>query len=338
MTTDQPFDPFEQELRQALADEAAEPAPERLIARIASIPEEVRPGLPPVERLRGRLGGGAGPIVRLGLGLAAIGVVLVVAGVVLLGGSASPPSIGGPPPAAGLTDRVAGLSRVVERLRTVIRELGIRREANVGATGPTGGRVPAGFQPVSATFASASEGWLLGAVPCTGGACSAAIVRTTDGGRTWAGIPAPESVVLPPDEAAGPGGVVRGLRFANALDGWAFGPALFATHDGGSTWQRVTLPGAAADAEVMALETSAGLVHAAFIDGVGAVVRIATSPVDEDAWTVSPTAVPVGAGPVPDAHLVLHGTAGWLIEVDRAVVGGARLVSGAWQPWQPPCR
>jgi len=23
--------------------------------------------------------------------------------------------------------------------------------------------------------------------------------------------------------------------------------------------------------------------------------------------------------------------------VDRAVVGGARLVSGAWKPWQPPC-
>jgi photosystem II stability/assembly factor-like uncharacterized protein len=67
------------------------------------------------------------------------------------------------------------------------------------------------------------------------------------------------------------------------------------------------------------------------------VIRIATSPIGTDAWAVSPTQVQVGAGPVPHAQLVLHGTTGWLIEVDRAVVGGARLVSGTWRAWQPPC-
>src|SRR5712691_1622562 len=63
---------------------------------------------------------------------------------------------------------------------------------------------------------------------------------------------------------------------------------------------------------------------------------IATSPVDSDAWVVSPTTVEMGAGPVPHPQLVLYGTAGWLVEVDRVVVAGARLVSGAWTPWQPP--
>ena len=66
-------------------------------------------------------------------------------------------------------------------------------------------------------------------------------------------------------------------------------------------------------------------------------MTIATSPVGRDAWIASPTTVEIGAGPVPNPQLVLHGSAGWLIEVDRTVVAGARLVSGAWKPWQPPC-
>lgn len=44
---------------------------------------------------------------------------------------------------------------------------------------------------------------------------------------------------------------VSEVRFADLLDGWVFGPALFATHDGARTWQQVTLGGS-----VVALETS----------------------------------------------------------------------------------
>jgi hypothetical protein len=81
-----------------------------------------------------------------------------------------------------------------------------------------------------------------------------------------------------------------------------------------------------------------GFVHAAFFAGAGGgVIQIATSPVGTDAWTVSPTQVQFGAGPVPHAQLILHGTTGWLIEVDRTVIGGARLVDGTWRDWQPPC-
>lgn len=346
MTSDQPFDPFEQELRKVLAEEAAEPAPERLLARVAAIRHEVRPGLPPVERVRARLGGGQigadrGATLGLAVGLAAASVVLVVVGAALIGGPGPVATVGSPPPSVGTAVRLASLTRAIEALRTVIRELGIRRELGVGGLGPTGGPVPAGFEPASVTFVSADLGWVLGTATCAGSPC-AAIVRTTDGGRTWASIPAPDAPITPGRSeggstgVSGPAGVGR-LRFANALDGWAFGPALFATHDGGATWHRVMLPGAAADAEVMALETSAGLVHAAYFDGASSVVRIATSPVGGDAWTVSPTTMPVGAGPVPQAQIVLRGTAGWLVEVDRTVVGGARLVAGEWQAWQPPC-
>ncbi len=339
MTREPPLDPFEREIRDALADEPAEPAPERLIARVASIPHEVRPGLPRGARAPVGLGAGRRSAVRLGLSAAAAGLVLLVAGAVLLGGLTPVAPVGGPPSSVGLTDRVSSLSRIVERLRTVIRELGDRREATIDAVGPTGGPVPAGFQPVSVTFVSESEGWLLGAAPCAGAPCPAAIVRTTDGGRTWASIPAPDASIMPGGPEGGSTGV-SGLRFADALNGWAFGPDLWATHDGGSTWLQVTRswrPEVGVVSRVSALEATAGEVQVAFFDTAASALRIATSPVDRDAWTSSAIAIPVGAGPVPHAQLVLHGTAGWLVEVDRQVVGGARLVAGDWQAWRPPC-
>jgi hypothetical protein len=65
--------------------------------------------------------------------------------------------------------------------------------------------------------------------------------------------------------------------------------------------------------------------------------RVASSPVGSDGWSVSPVRVPVGAGPVPVVQLVLSGAAGWLVENDRTVVGGARLANGSWVAWTPPC-
>jgi hypothetical protein len=47
------------------------------------------------------------------------------------------------------------------------------------------------------------------------------------------------------------------VRFANALDGWAFDPGLFATSDGARTWQPVNLGG-----PVLSLATAGGYVDA----------------------------------------------------------------------------
>jgi hypothetical protein len=130
-------------------------------------------------------------------------------------------------------------------------------------------------------------------------------------------------------------GAIGEVRFADLEDGWVVGSDLWATHDGGVHWDRVTLPGVGPNAGAVALETAAGVVHAVVFDTPE--VRIYTSPVGRDAWQASPTTVPIGAGPVPRAQLVLQGTAGWVIEVDRTVVGGARLQHGRWSTWQPPC-
>jgi photosystem II stability/assembly factor-like uncharacterized protein len=43
-----------------------------------------------------------------------------------------------------------------------------------------------------------------------------------------------------------PEGVAR-TRFADADNGWAFGSAMWTTHDAGAHWSRSTLPGAVAE-------------------------------------------------------------------------------------------
>jgi len=196
--------------------------------------------------------------------------------------------------------------------------------------GPAGGPVPAGFVPASVTFVSLLTGWVLGSAPCATPPCTS-LLRTRDGGKSWRGVPAPPAVLA----SGGGDGDVQRVRFADAANGWVFGPALWATHDGGAHWARSGLDGAGATARVYALEAAAGVVHAVVFDG--SAFRIETSPVGDEAWKLSPTTVPFGAGPVPQAQLVLQGSAGWVVLNNRIVVGGARLVGGRWASWTPPC-
>jgi hypothetical protein len=113
----------------------------------------------------------------------------------------------------------------------------------------------------------------------------------------------------------------------------ATSPDLWATHDGGLQWERPQLPNIPVGDSVSDVEAAAGMVSASFN---GEPTAIATSPVHLDDWTLSHT-MPAGAGPVPSEHIVLQGKVGWLVEVDRTVLGGARLIDGAWVPWNPPC-
>ena len=324
-------DPFEREIREALEREAGEPAPERLVARIARSRAETRPPAGGLAWLRARIG----PVMALGLplgvGLAAVAVLVFAGGSIFRPtGPASSPFLPGASESPGASETPGPSAPIAT---PVPSELVDRATPSPSADGSAAGQVPADFQPVSVTFVSASRGWLLGSTTCAGSPC-AAILRTTDAGHTWARIPAPATQVA----ANAPSGTgVSALRFATSLDGWAFGPDLWATHDGGATWHRVALPGAADGVQVMALEAAAGSVQVAFYAGSAESIAIATSPVTGDSLRLEPTGVQIGAGPVPQTEIVLHGAVGWLVQVDRAVVGGARLADGAWQAWQPPC-
>ena len=99
---------------------------------------------------------------------------------------------------------------------------------NQPAATPAGGPVPAGFQSISFSAISDTEWRLLGDAACSHKPCTS-IVRTTDGGAHFVGIPAPTTALY--------GGIadptnpnsVRQLAFADPMDGFAYETDLWAT-------------------------------------------------------------------------------------------------------------
>lgn len=320
------------EIRATLEGMASRPAPDRLLDRVAAIPA----GEPTSGALRR-----ANPSrPRLGFSLATAAIAtIVIAGALFLRGANQSGATASTPPASASSLVAATPTQTQgqtssEGTPTPAPSIVAVAPSPSPASSPTSPDViPADFQPLSVTFVSANMGWVLGSAGCGANTCPV-IVRTLDGGRTWTRIAAPDTTLeAMNDHRGGPGGF--GLRFADQLDGWAFGHVLWDTHDGGLTWKQVAIPGLP-DGSLVALEASAGNVQVTgFADAGG--FRMATSPVSSDSWRLSTVTVPAGAGPVPQPQLVLQGQAGWLIENDRVVTGGARLVGGAWQAWQPPC-
>ncbi len=119
------------------------------------------------------------------------------------------------------------------------------------------------------------------------------------------------------------------MRFADPNDGWAFGPQLWSTHDGGAHWSESKVT------NVWTLEAADGQVHAVAFGPSGNVL-IESTVTSREAWTQTGS-LQMGAGPVPFSEMVLVRNTGWALENDRTVIGGARLVSGRWAPWNPPC-
>lgn len=184
------------------------------------------------------------------------------------------------------------------------------------APGPVGGPVPAGFRPVSVTWISLRQGWVIGAAPCASPPCTS-LLRTTDGGATWAGVPAPRAAL----SQGGAVGVSR-IRFADESNGWAFGPELWATHDGGVTWHAVD----AVPSPTTSLEASAGRVYA--VAGSPA-AHVFASDVGRDGWQQ------VGADEVVAGGAVaLHGTTGYVQGTDGVVRG---LSAGGSDRRSAPC-
>ena len=115
--------------------------------------------------------------------------------------------------------------------------------------------LPSGFEPESPSFVSSDTGFVLGISHCASGSC-VTIARTQDGGRTWTSIPAPDVSLTEPGNPKSSNGSVSKIRFLNINDGFLFGPGLYATHDGGTRWQKITLQGIPSSYVVTALESN----------------------------------------------------------------------------------
>ena len=118
--------------------------------------------------------------------------------------------------------------------------------------------VPNGFRPRSVTYVSPSHGFVLGSYPCEEG-CET-LVETVDGGSRWHRIGTVPSELQFPARVNGLASA--GVRFADDLRGWIYGPGLFETTDGGTSWARVALPDWSDGDLVSSLETAAGQVDA----------------------------------------------------------------------------
>jgi photosystem II stability/assembly factor-like uncharacterized protein len=184
-----------------------------------------------------------------------------------------------------------------------------------GSARPAVGPVPAGFQPDSFTFVSANDGWVLGTAPCTHKPCTS-VVRTTNGGRSWVGIPAP---LLGLSSFEGQPGLDR-IRFADNRDGFAYGSQLWVTHSGGARWARVRQgPGYIGD-----LEASDGVVYADSIKSDR--ITVYRSPAGANSWH-RVARLPVVRGVDGFDAITLHGKSAWII------LGGRVYASSNGTAW-----
>jgi hypothetical protein len=172
---------------------------------------------------------------------------------------------------------------------------------------------PRQIGPIAASFVSAADGYLLGITlsDCAASASSKIALReTADGGLHWTALPAPPA----PWGGAAPDGTghipadgVTSLLFADARDGWAYGPGLWATHDGGATWRLVATRGRAVQSmavtggQVIASLESCDPVDAS-CDGPQA-WTVESTPAGRDAWRPVP-------GATGDGTAVLSAQAG----------------------------
>jgi photosystem II stability/assembly factor-like uncharacterized protein len=165
--------------------------------------------------------------------------------------------------------------------------------------------VPRGFAPEAFSAVSERNLWVLGSAPCRAGRCTV-IVRTSNGGRTFAKTGAPNLPVS---------GYTPSILFADKRNGFAFVPnsksALYATHDEGATWRRQALGG------VLALATTSTTAYAVTAHCSAdrcSHFRVETAPASSTIWTASRMPFTPDSGLV---GLIVRGSHVWLFGTPR---------------------
>lgn len=160
------------------------------------------------------------------------------------------------------------------------------------------------------TAVSETQFWVLGTEgSCTG--CTARLAHTIDGGRTFNAVSAPPTPYANYYQSPGQESI-SAVRFADGVDGWAFGPGLWATHDDGMHWRTINVHGAVVDLEPGA----GGWVYASINEctpGAPAAcrVRLIRSSASGDVWSDVLTITGVQA---PPPALGVHGTSVWFMD------------------------
>jgi hypothetical protein len=183
------------------------------------------------------------------------------------------------------------------------------------------------FEPTSITFVNSSVGAVLGQTTagCRAVLCTT-VAGTSDYGHTWTKVDAPPAV--PPSGRTG----VSQVRFLDGNNGWAYGPELYATHDGGATWAKVS----GLNGRVIDLATVGDQAYAvvARCSGSGSDFAAECSRFslystlyNDDNW--QPVAGASGRLPVRPGGLQLTGQYGYLLAGSALFAGSPS--GGAWQ-------
>jgi photosystem II stability/assembly factor-like uncharacterized protein len=212
------------------------------------------------------------------------------------------------------------------------------RDTSTATPTPTSAPVPPNFAASSVTFVSPNTGWVIGQAG-TPGHCGppkaydcTSVAITNDGGSTWHGSHAP--VTGAPNGATG----VSQIRSLDGTSAWAFGPQLYATHDGGQTWARIPTHGM----RVIDLETVQGIVYAVWATcaSTGAdfaagctTFSLYSSPAGHDDWSPVPgaTGLQASGGAPGSAQLVLTGASGYLLTPGGQLVSGPVTRPARWR-------
>lgn len=120
---------------------------------------------------------------------------------------------------------------------------------SISTTAPAATPIPADFSPVDVSTAARGKLYVLGTTACASGSCGISLATTGDDGASWHGVPTPQGLGWTTQ--------VREVRFAGQ-DAWLAGDELWATHDGGQTWQQVDVAGQ----QVLTLESDGSSVYA----------------------------------------------------------------------------
>jgi photosystem II stability/assembly factor-like uncharacterized protein len=186
----------------------------------------------------------------------------------------------------------------------------------------------AGFGPTSITFVNDSVGAVLGRSPA-----GTSMAGTLDYGQSWKKVDAPPAG--PPSGSSG----VSQVRFLNGDNGWAFGPELYATHDGGATWARITgLGGRVIDLSTIGVEVYAVVATCSgsgsdFADGCTR-FSLLSSAYNSDNWQPVPGLADVTVRlPVRPGGLQLTGQYGYLLAGSELFAGSPS--GGGWQRVTP---
>ena len=167
-------------------------------------------------------------------------------------------------------------------------------------------RVSSGFQPAAASFVSATRGVVLGGTGVAPGhAVRAQLAVTADGGAHWSLMRAPAVWLAMATGGSRPPQVSQ-VVFADRANGWLYNQYMsghvWVTHNGGASWQEITLPG-----NIQTMAASAHAVYAVVQRTGGD--QLYRSPLGWNAWTR--VNARTRFGPMTGSVLAVSGNSVW---------------------------